>query len=239
MLSALLTISLFPCYVLSQNTGIKTCTPTCPTTYIPPTPTTQCRCGDPKLGPTSLPTQPIVLAQLLDGYDTFGGLGVQQYLNEWLDTSNPAKLKYRNPPGSGFTIDACGNEKKTVHHFKKGELVDRVGAVDGPYLAPVCDPIKNRAIPPRNLCNTGTPVYTVFEVCEEFWAYQGQAQPWFNQAGLGNHIALPDGLSTKDLRTGSNHTLRILSEDEVASLNCPNPKFTPKCSQSGYKVDLH
>jgi hypothetical protein len=159
---------------------------------------------------------------MLKGYDKFGGLGPQQYLNEWL---NDGKTSYKNPPGNGFTIDECGDEIRAKKTFTRGQLLDRVGATHGRYLAPVCDPIKNRAIPPRNLCRTDRPVYTVFEVCKNFSAEQGLARPWFSQQGNGNHITLADSTSVLVNRT----VLRQLDETEVAGLSCPSPTFTPRC----------
>jgi hypothetical protein len=200
-----------------------TCTPSCPVKS--PTPThTNCRCSDPRLGPTALPTQPRIVSQMLKGYDRFGGLGPEQYLNEWANAPNG---KYRNPPGDGFTIDNCGNEKRNGTLFKSGMLLDRVGAPDGKYLAPICDPMPNRSIPPRNLCDTGSGVYHVFEVCSNFWADLGNARPWFNQPGNGKHITLPDGLSTENLV--NNKTLRRLGPAEVAQLTCPIKDFKRKC----------
>ncbi|KAF7591573.1 Hsp70 ATPase ssc1 [Aspergillus hancockii] len=208
----------FTLLMIFAKTGEPSCT-SCPTNpiHIPQKSSVSFLCSDTRLGPTPLPTQTPLLASMLPGYDRFGGKCAEEFLDSWWRSTH-----YARPSGDGFTRDKNGKEIKQLREFEKGTLLDKVGGPDGKYLAPFCDPIANRSIPPSNLSprkdKNGTiqPIYYAFEVLTPFSAYYGQATPFFNQPGSGQHIALTK--SIQELVTSK--TLKQLSAGETSTLSC-------------------
>ncbi|KAJ9416416.1 hypothetical protein QL093DRAFT_2435193 [Fusarium oxysporum] len=111
-------------------------------------------CGDERLGPTDLPTN-LPLSTYVAGYDRFGGLTPNGFLEKWWnntarpDGKKPVGWKY--PLKNGFELDDDERPIKANVNLAPGTLVDRFGEPTGRYLSPATAPFSQRALHPGNL----------------------------------------------------------------------------------------
>ena len=163
----------------------------CPLLNPPPTDEDLERyvCGDPRLGPADLPDEGPV-AELLVGYERFGGLTPAEFLDRWW---GPEGWKY--PDHLGFEV--VDGEPATVSGtLPEGRMLDRFGSPWGTFLAPAGAPYSQRALPPDSL-NTWLDGpennYSCFEVTGELPVLSGPIAPHFEQPGGGEQVLVPAG----------------------------------------------
>lgn len=104
-------------------------------------------CGDSRLGPVVLPTNPPTDG-LVDIYDRFGGLCPGQFLATYYDESAKSWIY---PPDDGFQLDTAGDPIAAEMTLPVGLLIDRFGSEYGSYASPAAAPYMQRALPPSNL----------------------------------------------------------------------------------------
>ncbi|WP_028647429.1 TNT domain-containing protein [Nocardiopsis sp. CNT312] len=172
----------------------------CPARYEPPTADELERylCGDPRLGPASLPSEGPVAA-LVEGYERFGGLTPAAFLDRWYleDQVDPATGDtfdgWDYPEHNGFAVQD-GEPVSGLRVLGSGELLDRFGSPRGTFLAPAGAPYAERALPPDSL-NTypgGTEHnYHCYAVLEDLTALVGPITPHFGQPGGGEQLLVP------------------------------------------------
>lgn len=113
-------------------------------------------CGDSRLGPRRLP-RGIVLGDLVNTYDRFGGLCPGQFLDKWYDS---VAGSYIYPPQAGFQLTTTGTPIEGTVDLPVGVLIDRFGSEYGTYTSPKGAPYMQRALPPSNLDTPqSSPVY--------------------------------------------------------------------------------
>lgn len=116
-------------------------------------------CGDSRLGPRRLP-RGIILGDLLNTYDRFGGLCPGQFLAKWYD---PVAASYIYPKNAGFQNTTTGVPIEGNITLAIGFLMDRFGSEYGNYSSPQGAPYMQRALPPINLDTPQSkPVYVIF-----------------------------------------------------------------------------
>ncbi|KAF5261707.1 hypothetical protein FOXYS1_7602 [Fusarium oxysporum] len=162
-------------------------------------------CGDERLGPTDLPTN-LPLSTYVAGYDRFGGLTPNEFLEKWWnntarpDGKKPVGWKY--PLKNGFELDDDERPIKANVNLAPGTLVDRFGEPTGRYLSPATAPFSQRALHPGNLItgeNKEFPNnYHVYKVTKSFTVQAGPIRPWFGQPGYGVQFFLGVGITVKD-----------------------------------------
>lgn len=113
-------------------------------------------CGDPRLGPRTLPTG-IVLGDLVDNYKRFGDLCPGQFLAKWYDST--AKT-YKPSPQGGYQLNTDNMPIKGTITLPVGFQIDRFGLEYGTYTSPRGAPYMQRSIPPSSLDTPqSSPVY--------------------------------------------------------------------------------
>ncbi len=165
------------------------------------TPPAQCSTedygGDPRLGPSVLPTAGPVGEELIQ-YDRFGGLSPQDFIATYWDPSAfGGQGGWRYPPSNGFLIGPNGLPLETPMPLRVGSRIDRYGSEFGSFLAPARLPYTSRAIPPQSLDNGGMPSgcnYHLYQVVREFRVDGGPIAPAFGQRGLGLQYLLVGSL---------------------------------------------
>ncbi|KAH6635645.1 hypothetical protein B0J18DRAFT_462718 [Chaetomium sp. MPI-SDFR-AT-0129] len=161
-------------------------------------------CGDPRLGPTDLPTtddeEPVarVVASILLEYDRFGGLCPGAFLEAWTNATDGC---WKYPPHNGFKLTW---EPIDVMILPVGSLLDRFGGEGGKFLSPVGVQYRERAIPPGNLAtrdaDSAYPYnYHVYAVIKPLRVLSGQIEPWFGQPGAGVQYKLDDDITVWSL----------------------------------------
>ncbi|MEU4565953.1 glycohydrolase toxin TNT-related protein [Micromonospora sp. NPDC023956] len=152
-------------------------------------PTTTYYGGNPLLGPSRAPTADPV-GPLLAGYQRFGALARQDFLDQY---ANAAQDAYVYPPAGGFVVAPDGRPVKVAQTLLPGYRLDRFGFPGGGYLAPLGTPFGSRALPPSNL-NTPEKAplanYHVYCVLKAFTVDSGPTAPWFAQPGMGTQYKL-------------------------------------------------
>ncbi|KAF4341876.1 hypothetical protein FBEOM_4193 [Fusarium beomiforme] len=162
-------------------------------------------CGDERLGPTALPIN-LPLSTFVTGYDRFGGLSPNEFLEKWWDNTmrpdgkRPIGWKY--PFKNGFELDDDERPIKANLVLKPGTLVDRFGEPTGRFISPATAPFSQRALHPGNL-NTGKNQefpnnYHVYNVTESITVQAGPIRPWFGQPGHGVQFFLGEGIRVQD-----------------------------------------
>lgn len=143
-------------------------------------------CGDPRLGPITLPTF-LPLSTSTTGYDRFGGQCPGAFLTTWYNsTSSPPSYIY--PPLAGYQAKTDGSALVGNITLQPGALIDRFGSEYGTYLAPFGTPYEQRALPPANLDTYDTMFpyeYYVYEVLKPLGVMAGPIAGWFEQMGQG------------------------------------------------------
>jgi hypothetical protein len=93
-------------------------------------------CGDERLGPRDLPTK-LPLSTFVTGYDRFGGLTPNEFLEKWWDnTTRPDGKKpvgWKYPLKNGFELDDDERPIKANVNLTPGTLVDRFGEPTGKF----------------------------------------------------------------------------------------------------------
>ncbi len=113
-------------------------------------------CGDSRLGPVVLPSQPPTDG-FVEVYERFGGLCPGQFLATYYD---PSAASWKYPPYDGFQLDTAGQPIAAPMTLPTGMLIDRFGSEYGSYASPAAAPFMQRALPPSNLDTPpGSPVY--------------------------------------------------------------------------------
>ncbi|TEA14089.1 hypothetical protein C8034_v003506 [Colletotrichum sidae] len=154
-------------------------------------------CGDPRLGPVSLPSGiPLEGIVGVDStYRRFGGLCPGQFLAEFTDREG--KMAY--PPFEGYGIDTAGRPAVFNLTLTPGTYVDRFGSEFGRYVAPAGSPYAQRSLPPHNLNAAPDSKYPynyyVYAVARSLVVQAGPIAPWFGQPGLGLQFLLSASLS--------------------------------------------
>lgn len=169
-------------------------------------------CGDPRLGPTQLPTK-MPLSVFVTGYHRLGGLCPGEFLANWTD---PKTSSYNYPPDNGFQLDTGGNPIMGNMTLTPGMLIDRFGSYYGSFLAPYGSPYDQRALPPSNLDTpAGDPTYPynyhVYKVLMPFDVFVGPIAAWFGQPGQGTQYELIN-VNVMTLQSGG--YLKELPKDE-------------------------
>lgn len=156
-------------------------------------------CGDPRLGPTVLPScLPLTSFFSSTKYRRFGGLCPGEFLAKWTQSAPPGKSgSYFYPYSDGFANDTTGTPISGHMTLVPGTLVDRFGSPFGTFVAPAGTPYDQRALPPSSLgfaaanSSTVTFSYHVYEVQKPVVVVGGPVTPWFGQPGLGMQFELP------------------------------------------------
>ncbi|KAF5026341.1 hypothetical protein F66182_1549 [Fusarium sp. NRRL 66182] len=161
-------------------------------------------CGDKRLGPRNLPAK-LPLATFVTGYDRFGGLTPDEFLQKWWNTTdrgdgNEAGWIY--PEKYGFELNEDLLPIKANVDLKPETLVDRFGENTGRYISPATAPFAQRALHPQNL-DTGKNKefpnnYHVYKVTRTFTVQAGPIRPWFGQPGFGVQFFLGNGITVHD-----------------------------------------
>lgn len=90
------------------------------------------------------------------------------------------------PPNDGVVE---GTSKNVT--LEPGTKIDRYGADDGYYTAPIDTPYEERAVAP----GTDQKPYSQFEVVKPIEAVeQGEVAPWFDQPGGGTQYLMPESI---------------------------------------------
>jgi len=175
--------------------------------------------GDFPAVPPSLPSA------LLHGYDELpGGISKSDFVGKFLkqrrsEDTGGDQWDYPNSEIDDFVAVVEGTDKdgnpiktaiKTTIKLGPGILIDRFGADDTRYFAPVGTPYAMRSLPPCVL-NLN---YSVFRVLQPLEVDAGPIEPGFLQPGLGTQYVAKKGASEliKD------KVIVKLSEDEVRKL---------------------
>ncbi|PYH75619.1 hypothetical protein BO82DRAFT_387903 [Aspergillus uvarum CBS 121591] len=139
-------------------------------------------CGDPRLGPSSLPSS-FPLNTELRTYARFGDLCPFEFLLKWTTDIRPNGT-YIYPSEDGFVTDIDGIAIQGNVTLRSGTFLAVLGA---PYI--------ERALPPTNL-NTEDGLfpydYHVYEVLRPFVVKAGPIASWFEQPGLGTQFVAYD-----------------------------------------------
>ncbi|BCL15034.1 TNT domain-containing protein [Micromonospora sagamiensis] len=141
------------------------------------------------LGPAR-PPKAHPVGPLLAGYQRFGALTAQEFLDQY---ANAAQDAYVYPPAGGFVIAPDGRPIKAAQTLLPGYRLDRFGFPGGAYLAPLGTPFSSRSIPPSNLntpANAPLANYHVYCVLKPFTVDSGPIAPWFAQPGMGTQYKL-------------------------------------------------
>ncbi|KAF2817354.1 uncharacterized protein BDZ99DRAFT_493191 [Mytilinidion resinicola] len=145
-------------------------------------------CGDPRLGPVSLPTAlPLAsLAGSASSYHRFGGMCPGDFLARYTD---PTTGFFVYPILNGFHTSTIGAPIAANMTLQRGTLLDRFGSERGNFMSPAGSPYAQRSLPPSNLdAAPGAEFpwnYHVYEVEVPFVVLAGPIAPWFGQVGLG------------------------------------------------------
>ncbi|QKX60971.1 uncharacterized protein TRUGW13939_08117 [Talaromyces rugulosus] len=186
------------------------CTLPCPSeSPTAPDPDRRFVCRDNRLGPVDLPSEPAI-AEMLDGYDQFGGLCPQEYFHHWFNDTNQ---HYINPPGNGFLLDAYNRPMYTEVTIPAGTLLDRFGGLNASFLSILGTAYTRRAISPGNLSrrrSATAPIYYVFNVTQPIRAQFGRSAPWYGQQGGELQYYLPDTSTQALIDQGSLELLESL-----------------------------
>ncbi|KAJ7463499.1 hypothetical protein B0H11DRAFT_1870904 [Mycena galericulata] len=154
-------------------------------------------CGDSRLGPIHLP-ETIPIANMLYGYDRFGGLQPGEFLRKWTFENG----SYHYPDVKGFQNSTTGVQIEGEERLVAGMLLDRFGSTHGMYLAPAYTPFAQRALPPSAL-NDSAANYHVYRLERNFTFLAGTTASWFGQPGQGTQYwfngAVADLLANKTL----------------------------------------
>ncbi|KAH8703780.1 hypothetical protein BGW36DRAFT_444309 [Talaromyces proteolyticus] len=167
------------------------CTSPCPTETPVGQPDPRFVCGDNRLGPVDLPSEPPI-AEMLGGYEQFGGLCPRDYFYHWFSDINQ---HYINPPGNGFLLDAYNRSMYTEVTIPVGTLLDRFGGLNASYLSILGTDYVRRSISPGNLSrrnSTTAAIYYVFNVTQPIPAQYGRSAPWYGQPGGELQYYLPN-----------------------------------------------
>ncbi|MEW6153134.1 MAG: TNT domain-containing protein [Actinomycetota bacterium] len=148
--------------------------------------------GDPRLGPSDLPTTGPV-AIMVSNWRRFGDLSSAEFLHRYWDAAaNDGRGSYIFPPDDGYyrAVMVAGS-------LPVGTQVDRFGSEFGSFLAPRLTRYQQRAIPPQSL-NTFDPAYPcnyhTYRVAKRLPVRLGPIAPWFEQMGLGLQYQLDASL---------------------------------------------
>ena len=172
----------------------------CPQLDPPPTPEDLAEyvCGDRRLGPAELPEEGPV-AELVEGYEPFGGLWPVEFLDEWYleDQVDPDTGQtwsgWNYPEHDGFVV-VGGEPVNELRRLEPGTMLDRFGSPRGTFLAPAGAPFAERALPPDSL-NTwpggAEHNYNCYEVLTGVTALVGPIAPHFEQPGGGEQLLVP------------------------------------------------
>jgi Tuberculosis necrotizing toxin len=155
-------------------------------------------CGDPRLGPVTLPTS-LPLASLAgnsSSYHRFGGLCPGAFLAAY--TSSSGAFVY--PTQNGFALSTAGAPIAANTTLERGTLLDRFGSEYGTFMSPAGAPYAQRALPPTNLDAAPGSAYPynyhVYEVLRPFIVLAGPIAPWFGQMGMGVQFQLTVSVGT-------------------------------------------
>jgi len=150
--------------------------------------------GDWRFGPAELPTGGPVGRQLV-GYDRFGGMTPQQFLDIYWDDEGGS---WRYPENDGYLTGTDGEPIKGAVTLEPGQFIDRFGGESGRFLSPAGVSYANRALPPSNLNTRDSQYpnnYHLYEVISPFTVDAGPISPWFAQPGGGlQYVLNPDHL---------------------------------------------
>ncbi|BCR96689.1 uncharacterized protein AKAW2_30008S [Aspergillus luchuensis] len=152
-------------------------------------------CGDPRLGPRSLPSF-FPLTTELRTYSRFGDLCPFEFLLKWTTDIRPNGT-YIYPPEDGFLLDTQGSSIQGNVTLPIGQKIDRFGSESGTFLAVLGAPYIERALPPTNLDTEDGffPYnYHVYEVLEPLVVNAGPIASWFEQPGLGTQFDAYDSV---------------------------------------------
>ncbi|KAL2139209.1 hypothetical protein VTI28DRAFT_5497 [Corynascus sepedonium] len=155
-------------------------------------------CGDPRLGPTRLPSaaddRPVasILAVVLFGYDRFAGLCPGAFLEQWINASDSRWWNY--PPQNGFLLEGPDGERGPPIQgnvtLAVDTLLDRFGGeTNGMFVSPAGAPYAQRALPPGNLVGRD-------DVIKPLLVLAGPIRPWFGQPGAGVQYMLYNDVAT-------------------------------------------
>ncbi|ORY17664.1 hypothetical protein BCR34DRAFT_23517 [Clohesyomyces aquaticus] len=155
-------------------------------------------CGDPRLGPITLPTS-FPLEGALDGiagvkstYHRFGGMCPGAFLAAYTDPKTGA---YVYPPFDGFSLSTNGTAITASMTLVPGTILDRFGSEFGTFMSPGGAPYAQRALPPTNLNaapGAAFPYnYRVYIVERGLTVKAGPITGWFGQQGLGLQFVVP------------------------------------------------
>lgn len=140
------------------------------------------------LGADTPPTSGEV-GRLTQGYDKYGGLTREEFLQKYWDpTARDGQGGWRYPPNDGF------DGPRVPYTPQVGELFDRFGSPAGEYLSPQGAKFSERALPPGNLNpQFDHHGYRVYEVIKPWDSAAGQADlgriaPAFEQPGGGTQL---------------------------------------------------
>ncbi|EGD86330.1 hypothetical protein H112_07264 [Trichophyton rubrum D6] len=169
-------------------------------------------CGDPRLGPLTLPTRFPVSVETATYY-RYGGLCADEFIMRWAGDLDPKKW-FNYPDFDGFALDSQGKPIMSEATITKGRKLDRFGSPKGKFVAPLGSSYISRALPPPNLApgKSGNypDNYHVYEVMKPFAGFLGPVASWFGQPGFGSQIYLK--VSVQELLDGG--FLRELKEEE-------------------------
>ncbi|EFR02722.1 hypothetical protein MGYG_05720 [Nannizzia gypsea CBS 118893] len=147
-------------------------------------------CGDPRLGPLSLPSR-FPVSNELATYARLGGLCPDEFLLKWAGSLDPSKW-YNYPEFHGFALDSQGKPITAEVLLAVGRKFDRFGNPTGNFLSPLGSAYISRALPPANLAPGPSGQYPdnyhVYQVVKEFTGSLGPVASWFGQPGLGSQI---------------------------------------------------
>lgn len=150
-------------------------------------PVTEFFCGDPRLGPSALPSC-LPLSSSFAPYDRLGG---HQCPHAFLDTwCNQDTKSYIYPPSHGFQLSLHGEPILGQQTLLPGMIVDRFGSENGCFLSPASTPFTQRSLPPKSLNMDPDDLrfpcsYHVYKVEKPFSVLSGPIAAWFGQPGQG------------------------------------------------------
>lgn len=156
-------------------------------------------CGDPRLGPVSVPGGlPLEgIAGIDSTYRRFGGLCPGAFLATW---TNPATGQFNYPPYDGYSIDSVGKKAMFNLTLSPGTFLDRFGSEYGAYMSPAGAPYAQRSLPPTNLNAAPGAMYPynyrVYVVSRSLTVQGGLIAGWFGQQGLATQFLMPQNVMT-------------------------------------------